>query len=328
MLLKIYRENRPFVVFLMIITIAYFWIQTFSHHTVQTFSFDSLQMPLYSMLCRLIPPQSTFSLYFSLIFLFFCAFLLVQINIKLAIIDQRTYMPGYIFLYIASAYMPMQRFHPGLIGCLFLIFITKKLIVTYKQEGVSFNYFEASLLLSLSSLFYFNYVFLLPLIWISLMNFRSFKWREWAFSLIGFAIPYILMFSYYYLVYGNIDSILLIIIKQIITVQKFPVLNPYEQANFIFIGILVVFSSIYMIWTFPKKKIQLRKQYLFFLWMFLVISAVFFLLPFASFEMITLLAIPFSFLISHFYLEVRSHYWGDFLILFSLVMFGIMEFSK
>ena len=136
------------------------------------------------------------------------------------------------------------------------------------------------------------------------------------------------MFSYYYLVYGNIDLILLIIIKQIITVQEYPILSQYELANFIYIGILVVFSSIYMIWTFTKKKIQLRKQYLYFLWMFLVIIAVFLFSPFVSFEMITILAIPLSFLISHFFLEIRSHYWGDILILFSLVLFGIMEFSK
>ncbi|MBN1182881.1 MAG: hypothetical protein JXB49_11375 [Bacteroidales bacterium] len=328
MLLKIYRGNRPFVVVLVIITIIFFWIETFSNQTITSYVFDTVQMPLYALLCRIIPPQSIFSLYFTLVFLFLCAFMLVQLNIKMAIIDQRTYMPGFIFLYIASAYMPMQRFQPAIIGCIFFIFITKRIINTYKQEGISFNYFEASLLLSLSSLFYFNFTFFLPLIWLALMNFRPFKWREWVFTLLGFSIPYSIMFSYYYLLYGNIDKILLIIIKQIITVQAYPDLSDYEIANFVIIGLIFLLSSIYMIWTFPKKKIQLRKYYVYFLWMFLVTIGVFLISPFVAFEMITILAIPLSFLISHFYLETRSHYWGDILILFSLIMFGILEFSK
>ena len=58
--------------------------------------------------------------------------------------------------------------------------------------------FDAALMLSLGSLFYFPTILLLPLVWVALNDFRPFQWREWAMPFIGVALPYLYLATWYF----------------------------------------------------------------------------------------------------------------------------------
>ena len=57
--------------------------------------------------------------------------------------------------------------------------------------------------------------------------------------------------------------------------------------------------------VYPVKKIYSRKYFMFFLWLFIVTLAIYFIIPSAGYEMIIIAALPVSFLFTHYFVNVK-----------------------
>jgi hypothetical protein len=321
MILRLFKSKQPATIVLIILTGLMVWLRPFFDAGIsRAFPFDSDPMPLYHLLTLVLWHNHYFRVLFAFIFVIFTGFLLVRLNTRYIIITERTNLPALFFILLSSSIVGLNRLNPVIFGALFLLLAIDRILESYKQEGLSYRYFEAALLLAIGSLFYANLIFFVIILWVALALFRPFHWREWVFTILGIAIPYLFLFSYYYL--NNISF------SESVTRVTTHIMPDHTALSFkrpytIFITylfFLIIVASEFMIRHFPTKKIQARKTFMLFFWLFLSSLAVYLLVPSSSIELIYILAIPVSFVLSHYFAFAKSKWLPEALFIILLIL--------
>lgn len=308
MFLKLFVSKQQFITVLILLFAVAFWLPSIINYEHTYFVFDFYPTPVYGTFQYIEYSYPLATVIISLILLVMSGFLLVRLNVQFFFIQTRSPLSAFFYVFICSSFIPLQRLNPVLISGIFLIIALFKIFDTFKKEHICYNYFDAALLISVGSMFYFNLIFLIVVIWIGLIILRPFIWREWIFTMLGIIIPYIILFSCYYLLDMDINSILN-------TYKSYFVYERYE-VNFdlpyillaVYYLMMLLISSIYMIRVYPVKKIYSRKYFMFFLWLFIVTLAIYFIVPSAGYEMIIISAMSVSFLLTHFFVNVKANW--------------------
>jgi hypothetical protein len=280
-------------------------------------------MPLNEVIQNLISPFSVASRIAGFILLLAIAFILNHQNTKYIFIPERSYMPAIIYLVIVCGLVSYRGYHPALPATIFLLLAFERMLDSYKNENLSYNPFDAGFLLGLGSLFYFNIIFFIVFLWAALAILRPFYWREWLYTLLGAAIPYFVLFSIYYLANLKTETII-IAIKSNFNFHATLDLNKSQLVFMGFLAILILLASQYILKIMPNKKILPRKSYNLFLIEFFIIILIFFCIPSATSELVYIIAVPVSMLISHFFVTARKtrllEIVFDLLVVFLLVL--------
>ena len=156
-------------------------------------------MPLYRFFSKFLEERVILSRFLTFGLLLFEAFLLVRINAKFVLVQQRTFLPALFFI-IGTGYSPvLMQWDPFLPASIFVILVLEIIFRSYKEDPNSYRYFEAGIILGLGSLFYAPLLFMLVFIWIACLVQRPFFWREYLYPLLGFMIPYVFILGYLFL---------------------------------------------------------------------------------------------------------------------------------
>lgn len=308
MLLRLFIRKQQFIIVLIFILALAFWFPSILNFKYSFFIFDFYPSPVYSPLQFTEYSSPRITIIISFILLVLSGFLLIRLNVRFFFIQRRTQLPALFYILICSSLIPLQRLNPVSISVIFLIIAVFKIFDTYKKERLCYNFFDAALLISAGSMFYFNLIFLVVIIWIGLLILRPFIWREWIFTLIGLLIPYAILFFYYYIMDKDINSLLR-------TYKSYFLYKRYDM-NFdlsykllaAYYLLMLIISSINMIGVYPVKKIYARKYFMFFLWLFIVAIAIYLIIPSAGYEMIIIASLSISFLLTHFFVNVKPNW--------------------
>ncbi|HYX07670.1 MAG TPA: DUF6427 family protein [Bacteroidales bacterium] len=321
MILRLYKSKQPATIVLIIITGMLAWIRPFFNAGIQRgFPFDSDPMPLYHLLTMVLWHNHYFRVLFAFIFVILTGFLLVRLNTRYIIITERTNLPALFYILLSSSIVGLNRLNPVIFGALFLLLAIDRILESYKQEGLSYRYFEAALLLGVGSLFYANLIFFVFILWVALIMLRPFYWREWVFTILGVIIPYLFLFSFFYLNDVSFSESLQRVTTNILPDHTaFSFKKPYT-IFLIYLFFLIVVVSEYMVRHFPTKKIQARKTFMLFFWLFLSTPAIYLLVPSTSIELIYILAIPLSFVLSHYFVFAKSKWLPEALFIILLIL--------
>ncbi len=329
MIFKLFRSYNPFLIVLIpLIGIAVWW-QAFQTETQNVFHFDTYQMFLYKATERFFEGFPLISKISCFILLLIQVFILNQLNKKYLIVNVRTYLPAFFFIIITSSFIELQRINPAVFASFFLIMAIDKVFDSYRIKGLAYHYFEAAFFISLGSLFYLPAAFFIIFLWFAAAQLRPFHWREWLFPILGLITPYILLTGYYYVfkqeLFYFIDYLTTNFNYHVEATNYFtlPYMIFYGFILFItFIAIMHIFSSLF------KKKIQARKSFTLFTWLLIISLAIFFFDASASFEMIYLIAVPMSFLLSDYFAHLRSRAWGDVIFILIFLNLIFIELTK
>ena len=325
MLLRLFRSFQPVIIILIPLMGILIWMQSFSGVPQRVFFFDIQQQPLFALFYNLLENQSFLSSLTTFVFVLIGGFLLVRLNTIYIFIPDRTYMPALFFLLIAGSYIPLQRLNPSVFGVIFLLLALDKIFQGYRREGLIYNSFEAAFLIAIGSMFYTGLFFLLPLVWIGLAFFRPGYWKEWFFSIIGFVLPYLFLFSWYYLTGKSITGYLESLANIFTSDADNTAIRFHYAAFYTYTGILVLLSSAHIVGVLPLKKILARRSYIIFFWNFALGTVSFLLLPALSYEMLPLIAVPVSLLLSHYFMETRSKLAGEILLIFFFLLVILIQ---
>ncbi|HEX2935082.1 MAG TPA: DUF6427 family protein [Bacteroidales bacterium] len=327
MLLRLLRSTGAQVIILIPVLAILLWLPTFSHRTGGIFLFDSHPMPSYKLINELIPVGSFLGTSIALLLVIAQAFLLVRLNTRFNLINNRTYMPAIMFVLLTATITDLQRLNPVIFSGFFLLLGMELMFSGYQKGKVAYEFFTASFFISLGATFYPYLLFFIFIVWVSLAILRPFNWREWLFSLMGFLLPWLFVFSYYYLIHNEPGRIITDLTNAFNSDYDFP---QYSLLIYIFggfTGLLILVSSQLMIKEFGSKKILPRKAFLIFLWLFINCLGVYLLVDQASVEIIFLAAIPLSFLFSHYFTFVKSNFWGETFITFLILLIILIQFN-
>lgn len=141
-------------------------------------------------------PQSNVLL--TLVLTLLQAFFLNRIINHFNFLGKPTFLTALIFMTLVSVFLPFLVLSPTLICNFITIWMMGKLFNIYKQADVKTLMFDLGMIVALGSLIYFPFIVMLLLLWIALIIFRPFIWREWVTPILGFGVVYFLLGVLYY----------------------------------------------------------------------------------------------------------------------------------
>ena len=308
--------------FLIPVSAGLMWLKYFIQPQPVQISFEPYQMPLYRWLAALLENQPAAGKFITLGIHIFIALWIPRMNTRFILLQQRTYLPAIIYLIVVSSYLPLQQMNPAAFACLFLVFSLELMIATYRKEGLAHEFFLAAFLVSLASLFYARAVFLMLVVWTGLSLFRSFQWREWVFTFLGFATPYLFLFAVYYLAGQDLSQRWEDIRRNFIHDRGTGYLDPYYLIFYAYLFLVILLASRKMLMTYQGLKIYIRKFFRLNFWIFAFVAAVWLIIYSRDIEMIFFIAVPVSYILTYFFLNIRNRLAGE--IIFSLLCAGYL----
>jgi len=316
MIVRFLRPNNAAAFFILPLVACAIWgFAFFIPHSLQV----RHTMPFYELLIRPIAEMHWLSTLIAIILILIEGFLLNYIVNENEVLTKKTNLPALFYIVFCSNNSAMLELHSVLLANLFLLFALSKMLNSYRKDIAFSQIFDAGLLISIATLFYFPCIVFFPLIGVALLLFRPFLWREWLISFIGVLVPYIFVITYFFwngtLDYLFYDKMFYPIVSKT-TVEDFP-------GSFYFllsVGGLIILLSFGSLFKGLEGGSQKTKKSLILMIWFLVFSGLsVFLAPAFTTKYFTLLTIPLAVICSNYYLRMKKELFGELLFLMLLI---------
>ena len=314
MFLRLLQGGRPLHFIMLLVFALLFWMKYFIVSQPVSMHFEETPMPLFKLASGLFQEGGFLSKLFALSLLVINSLLLSRLNVKFILLKRRTYLPSFIFLLVVSSYLPLQQLNPAVFASIFMIFAIEAMMGTFKKEGLAYEFFLASFLVSIGSLFYAKGVYLMFIVWIGLSLLRNIRWREWIFTIVGFLLPYLFLFSWFYLNGQELLPRWREIILNLIPDHDFSQFGRYYVLFYSFLAILILLASRKMIRNYQSLKIYVRKFFRLNFWIFAVTMIVFFSLYSRAVEMVYFSGFAIAYILSFYFFNLRSRLTGEILL--------------
>jgi len=311
MLLKTLKSNQTFHFLLIPFIAAALWVKSFMNPIPFPFYPGEDMMLLYQPISALVGKSTVTSNIIALLFIILLAFLILKINVQYSFIRVRTVLPAVLFIVITSGLHELHAMHPVYPATLFLILTVDRIFNAYDKEVIHSNAFEAGIFLAIGSLFYMNLVFFFPFLWIGFIIIKpKVNWREFVLTTLGFSFPWLVALAYYAGT-GQTDELFITLKANISLHQPFLKGNLPIQIYLGFLGFLTLLASFLILSQYDGKKISSRKYFKAFFWIFLISGVLIVANPAVSQDIIILLAIPLTYLISNYMIYMKRLVWGE-----------------
>lgn len=189
MLLNLYKSNQPLILLVLPIIALLIWFPSFS---ANNFVDIVNTTPVFNFF---VTKSHYFNQFIALSLLIITAIVLNTTINKNEFFQQNIFLPSLIFVLLISILPASNTLHPILFSNLFLALSFRRLITIHSQVSCKSEIFDVSLLLLVSGLFYPPSFLFSPIIWITLMIFRPFQWKEWIAPFLAFGIFLIYFFA-------------------------------------------------------------------------------------------------------------------------------------
>ncbi len=254
------------------------------------------------------------------------AFLIAQINNKFTIIRIRTFLPLLIFLLLMGTWYPTHAQISSQIALTLFIFAVFNFFNMLRDIKASEQAFLGSLLISVSSLFINQFIFLIPVCWIGFMLFQSLSFRTFLASLMGTLAPWILYFSTIYFINPDVD-LFHGIAKNLTTEFNF---SAFTLVQYIYAGLMTIILIIGIVGVSSLSRsdaIHTRNKlnFLFFLLVSLAILSIIFMNQFTYF--LPLIAFIYALLLSHPLTLSQSNFYGILFVIFCVLNLTFIVFK-
>ena len=321
MLLKFYRGIGPGSILMAVISGFLIWLYPMIH----PFSPEKLgvadAMPLFEFFSSLLVAKPKLATIIALILILIIAFYLTNFNTRLFFITERTLLPGTLYIILSGFFVSLQGFLPVLPAVLLLLMSLDRLLAAYRKSGIAYSFFDASLLLSLGSMFYFNLIWFFPVIIIGLLLLRTPSFREIALSVFGLITPYIVTYAILYIGGKDLSSFTGLIVRNIVVETLSYYWSPLVLTLFLLGTVILLIGIFHLAGLFNKKKIRTRKIFSILIWLLIFSVGIFFLVPSASIEIYYILLIPSVFVITHFIVFLKEKKIAN--IVFAIFVLGV-----
>lgn len=321
MLLKRLKSNNLFILFLIPIAILAFWAGDIINPRIYSFAPGEAENILFVPIFRLIQNLPLLSVVLSALMTLLLALLLEMLISRYQFIRIRTRLPAILFVILLGGFTGLHTLHPVYFAAVFLLLALFRLFGIFDQPKAFTGAFDVGILVGIGSLFYLHLIMVLPAIMIGIQVLsRGSQWRTYIVLLIGFLLPFIFAFSYFFYI-DRFREITDLIIQS--TLSSVDILR-HNLPLQIYLGILVLFTiiaSIDIAQHYDSKKVSSRKYFtvLFFIFILSLISFVF--VPATSKEMLVITSVPVTFLIANFFVFLKKRFWGE---LFFMLLLGVV----
>lgn len=100
-----------------------------------------------------------------------------------------SYFPALIYFLFASSQISWIFLNPVLIGNVFVLLALRRMLTMYRVQEITSMIYDAGIFLAIGALFFPLLAIVFPLLWVSLIQLRTFNIREWIVPLVGLLTP-------------------------------------------------------------------------------------------------------------------------------------------
>ncbi len=209
------------------------------------------------------------NVFFAMIVVLVQALIFNRIVNNHALLVKPNYLPALMYITGTSLFLQFLVLSPALICNFLIIIIIDKFLKLSKTANAMSIMFDAGMIIAIGTLIYFPFILLLLMLWLSLLMYRPFSWREWISGLIGFLTIFMFVAVFYYW-NDKIDRF--IDIWQPLT-NKFPSklqINYNDYWVLIPVSMIMVMAAIQLRENFFRSFISTRRAFQMLFFMFLV----------------------------------------------------------
>ena len=261
MLLKRIKSNSLTNLFLIPIAILAFWARDFFDPSVYSYAPGEAGNVLFAPIFRLTKDMPLLNVILSAVMTLLLAMLIELLISRYQFIRIRTRLPAILFVILLGGFTGLHTLHPVYFGAIFLLLALFRLYAIFDQPKAYTGVFDVGILLGIGSLFYFHLIIVLPaFIFGILILSRGSQWRSYVILLIGFLLPFIFAFSYFFYTDRFKEIAEMIVQSAVISVDNLK----NNLSTEIYLGTLVFFTiiaSIDIAQHYDSKKVSSRKYF-------------------------------------------------------------------
>lgn len=234
-----------------------------------------------------------------------------------------SFLPALLYITGASLFTQFLILSPPLICNFLLIWIMDKFLKIGKSPNALMIMFDIGMIIALGTLIYFPYIVFLMMMWLSLLLYRSFNWREWLSGLIGFLTIFFIIAVFYY--WNDNLSQFYRIWRPL--ANKFPSnlkLNYNDYSVLIPVGIIIILATLQLRENFFRSFISTRKAFQMLFFMFIIALISFYTKPDFRVYHFILSVPPGAVLLAYYFSNAKKRWFYE--SLFAVLVLSIQYF--
>lgn len=304
-MIRFFRGSGIGPIVLLTLSALALWIESFISPPRLTEVSGIDPMPLWGLITDALAGSPLLAVILSFSLMLIVAIVMVRFNTSIFFIPRRTYLPALLYVILYALFPGEMVLNPALPAALLIVAGMWRMVSAYRINGMTFNFFDAALLISSASMFYAGAVWFIILVFIGAMILRSPDARELSVTIAGALLPWIVLYAVWYVTGGSVTDLSEIIRH-----------NLFDHAPSVLWGrtlvILLAVTGLNFLPAFialaremPTYKIRSRKTFELFVWMIVLSAAAYIFVPAVSAEMNAITALPVALIMANYFAFTR-----------------------
>jgi hypothetical protein len=240
------------------------------------------------------------------------------------LLGKPSFLPALGYVTLTALFTPFMVLSQPLLCNFLLIWMLFKLFDFYKSDSGKSSAYDIGMIVAIGTLIYFPFIYMFLLIWIALIIFRPFNWREWVAGIIGYATVFFFLAVFYYLDnhFQDFYNIWLPL------GTKFPVHISIDYYNYLILApVIIIFLLCFVKLreNFFKSYILVRKSFQLLFFMFVTGGLCFYLRTDFNIGHFLLCAVPAAVFFAYYFLYANAKWFYE--ILYLLLFAGNIYFQ-
>ncbi|MEJ7780896.1 MAG: DUF6427 family protein [Daejeonella sp.] len=240
------------------------------------------------------------------------------------LLGKSTYLPALLYLSAGSLFVPFLILSPVLFCNILSLWMIEKFLSIYKRDQVGSVMYDLGMIVAVGTLIYFPFIAMLPILWISLIIFRPFNWRDWLAIVTGFITIFFFLAVFYYW-NDSLDKFYQIWLP---LASKFPTnlrINYYDTLVLVPVAVILILGFFQLQKNFFRSVVQLRKSFQLLFFMFITGLISFYLKEDLRLYHFLLCAPPAAVLMAYYFVHATQRYVYEGL--YAVLVAGIIYFQ-
>jgi hypothetical protein len=283
-------------------------------------------MPLYELIAGPISGIPWLSVLTGVTLVIAEAFLLNYIVNENEVLTKQTWLPALFYILFMSNNPAMLSPHPMLFGNLFVLFAINKVLSSYRKDNAFSQSFDAGMLLSVATLFYYPCIVYFPFLAAGFIILRPFNWREWFIAFLGALVPYVFVIVLYFW-NGTLDYLLYDkMFYQFLREKSHP---EFPRSFYFMLSVgwaIILFSLFTLLQGVGIATQRSKKSAILLIWFFFFSALSIFIAPEVSTKYFSGLAIPAAVFCANYFAHIRRSWWAEslFILLVASVVINLI----
>jgi hypothetical protein len=242
------------------------------------------------------------------------------------LLGRPTFLPSLMYITLTGLFTPFMVLSAPLICNFLVIWMLFKLFSFYKSDDAKSTAFDLGMIVAVGSIIYLPYIYLFLAIWIALVIFKPFNWREWISGILGYFTVFFFFAVFYYL--NNRLTSFYDIWAPLGT--RFPNRININNYNYLVLAPVLLILVLYFVklqQNYYKSYVQVRKSFQLLFFIFLIGGLSFYVKSEFNLNHFLLCAVPASIFFSYYFINANIKWVYESLYLLLLISIIYFQFN-